>query len=99
MSDYTETKAGKYIVRKYNNGTEEWYLNGWCHREDGPAIKYADGTELWYKNGQLHREDGPALKYPNGSKFHFLNEIMIYSKIEYKLIPVLLRYKIIYDKL
>jgi hypothetical protein len=52
----------------YENGTEEWWVNGFLHREDGPAIRYAsegdyfEGGEEWYLNGLMHRTDGPALK-------------------------------------
>ena len=52
----------------------EWYLNGRCHREDGPAIEYAGGTKYWYLNGRCHREDGPAIEYADGNKRWFLND-------------------------
>ena len=42
----------KYKVEVYPNGDKFWYLNGKCHREDGPAIEYADGTKYWYLNGE-----------------------------------------------
>ena len=53
----------------YPNGNkmrENWYLEGICHRVDGPATiyYYASGKierEVWYLNGQLHRIDGPAI--------------------------------------
>ena len=32
-------------------GTKSWWLNGKCHREDGPAMEFADGTKAWYRNG------------------------------------------------
>ena len=67
MSDYI-----KYEVRVYKNG-KEWYLNGKCHREDGPACEHFCGNKAWYINGKLHRIDGPALEYANGSKFWYLN--------------------------
>lgn len=62
-----------YTVKVYDDGSKEWYLNGKCHREDGPAIEWADGTKCWYLDGDLHREDGPAVEYANGSKFWYLN--------------------------
>ena len=40
----------KYTVEAYDNGTKFWYLNGKCHREDGPALEGADGTKSWYLN-------------------------------------------------
>ena len=51
---------------KYEDGRQEWRLNGKLHREDGPAFVSADGTQKWYLNGKLHREDGPAIIRPNG---------------------------------
>ena len=44
----------------------EWTLNGFLHREDGPAMIVQfnrGGTWLkWFRFGQRHREDGPAAK-------------------------------------
>jgi len=34
------------------NGTKVWYLNGKCHRVDGPAVEYTDGYKAWYLNGK-----------------------------------------------
>ena len=42
----------KYEVHVYDDGNKFWYLNGECHREDGPAVEYADGTKRWYLNGK-----------------------------------------------
>ena len=55
------------------DGNKIWYLNGVCHREDGPAIIFVSGTKQWYKNGKCHREDGPAIVDADGDKFWFLN--------------------------
>ena len=55
------------------NGNKEWFLNGQCHRVDGPAIEYVSGTKCWYLNGQRHRVDGPAIEYASGHKFWYLN--------------------------
>ena len=63
MSDYI-----KYEVRVYKNGDKVWYLNGQCHRIDGPAMEKANGDKIWCKNGQCHRIDGPAKEYANGDK-------------------------------
>ena len=53
MSDYKE-----YTVRVYDDGSKHWYLNGKCHREDGPAIEDANGHKAWYINGkQLTKEE------------------------------------------
>ena len=63
----------EYKVKVYESGTKEWYLNGKCHREDGPAIEWADGAKQWYLNGKRHREDGPAFEWSNGTKKWYLN--------------------------
>ena len=55
----------------YSDGSQEWYLNGKFHREDGPAIIRPDGSQFWYLNGRLHREDGPAIIYSNGTVLYF----------------------------
>ena len=33
------------------SGEKQWYLNGRCHREGGPAIEFASGYKQWYLNG------------------------------------------------
>jgi hypothetical protein len=63
----------KYIVKVYNNGDKEWYLNGKLHREDGPAVECSDGAKFWYLNGKRHREDGPAIERSNGSKSWYID--------------------------
>ena|ERR1700691_1094482 len=50
-----------------------YYLNGECHREDGPAITMGDGRLYYYKNGEYHREDGPAVIRKNGRNEYYLN--------------------------
>jgi len=62
-----------YTVDVYDNGGEEWFLNGNRHREDGPAIEYADGSKRWYLNDKMHREDGPAIERADGYKAWYLN--------------------------
>ena len=64
---------------------KRWYLNGQCHREDGPAFEWADGTKEWYLNGQRHREDGPAVEWARGSKEWYLNGKR-YTEEEYVMI-------------
>jgi hypothetical protein len=63
----------EYTVRVLANGDKWWYLNGKCHREDGPAYEGADGDKEWYLNDALHREDGPAVEYASGAKAWYLN--------------------------
>jgi len=62
-----------YEVKVYSDGTQEWYLNGNRHREDGPAIIWADGTQVWYINDNRHREDGPAVIRADGTQEWYLN--------------------------
>jgi hypothetical protein len=63
----------EYTVKVYPSGSKFWYLNGKCHREDGPAIECASGNKYWYLNGKRHREDGPAVEWSNGNKYWYLN--------------------------
>lgn len=46
----------EYLVKVYDNGDKEWYLNGKRHSEDGPAIERADGHKFWYLNGEILTE-------------------------------------------
>jgi hypothetical protein len=55
------------------NGTKRWYLNGKCHRVDGPALEFANGEKQWRLNGVYHRIDGPAIEWANGKKSWYLN--------------------------
>ena len=56
------------------SGNKYWRdLNGYFHREDGPAIEYVDGAKLWFIGGNLHREDGPAVEYVDGTKLWYIN--------------------------
>ena len=63
----------EYTVKVYDNGTREWFLNGKCHREDGPAVEYANGNKEWYLNGNLHRKDGPAVEFADGRTYYYIN--------------------------
>ena len=58
----------------YNkDGDKEWRVNGFLHREDGPALERKNGDKEWYINNKLHREDGPAIEYANGAKSWYIN--------------------------
>lgn len=63
----------RYVVKVYNDGTKEWYLNSKLHNEDGPAIEWSNGNKWWYLNDKLHREDGPAIECADGTKEWYLN--------------------------
>ena len=38
-------------------GNKCWYLNGKCHRTDGPAVEYANDNKYWYINGAEYSEE------------------------------------------
>jgi len=63
----------EYTVRVYPTKVTYWFLDGKCHREDGPAVEYFNGSKYWYINDKLHREDGPAIEYSNGDKCWYLD--------------------------
>ena len=63
----------EYTVKVYTNGDKLWYLNGKCHREDGPAVEWANGDKSWWLKGKRHREDGPAVEWADGDKLWYLN--------------------------
>ena len=44
------------IVRE--NGSQEWWVNGQLHRENGPAVELADGQKQYYLNG-VQQEKAP----------------------------------------
>ena len=69
-------KNGMHVDRW---GNKRWYLNGWLHREDGPAYEGASSYKAWYKNGVLHRLDGPAIEDADGYKEWYLNDQRYYS--------------------
>ena len=35
-----------------SDGNKYWIINGYFHREDGPALILANGYEVWYLNGE-----------------------------------------------
>ena len=62
------------------DGTKSWWLNGKCHREDGPAVEWADGTKSWRLHGKCHREDGPATEYSDGDKEWWLHDEKVHPE-------------------
>ena len=62
-----------YTVKVHGNGDKFWYLDGKCHRVDGPAYEGADGRKHWYLDGKYHRVDGPAIEYADGRKSWWLD--------------------------
>ena len=40
------------VIQYYINSFHKvWVVNGFRHREDGPAIIYSSGHKYWYRNG------------------------------------------------
>jgi len=60
-------------IKKYADGTKEWWQNGKRHRADGPAVVRVNGDKKWYKNGQRHRTGGPAIEWANGDNEWYKN--------------------------
>jgi len=60
-------------VKIWDDGTQDWFLNGKLHRTDGPAVIWTDGAQEWFLNGKLHRTDGPAVIWFDGARFWYLN--------------------------
>jgi hypothetical protein len=75
----SEIPKGFTGVVEYIDGEKVWYLNGECHRVDGPAVEWANGTKEWRLNGKLHRVDGPAYERADGLKQWYLNRNFIYA--------------------
>lgn len=51
-------------VFENEDGSQLWYLNGYLHRDNGPAtIIFKDDVcnEAWFQHGLQHRENGPAV--------------------------------------
>jgi len=47
----------------YEDGSEEWFLDGKFHRIDGPAAYYpVNRYKSWWLNGKRHRLDGPSIE-------------------------------------
>jgi hypothetical protein len=53
-----------------------YYLNGKCHRLDGPAFEYLNGDKEWFQDGKRHRIDGPAVEGYNGYKAWYQNGLL-----------------------
>ncbi len=57
-----------FTVSQTDEDARRWFLNGKCHREDGPAIESSRGDRDWWLHGRRHREDGPAYEGANGDR-------------------------------
>lgn len=63
-----------YDVKMCKYSTK-WYLDGFLHRINGPAIENINGNKSWYKNGVLHRLNGPAVENQEG-KWWYQNGVL-----------------------
>ena len=45
-----------------SNQVKAWFVDGVCHRQDGPAIEWGDNGRAWIVDGRLHRDGGPAVE-------------------------------------
>jgi hypothetical protein len=73
IKEWNEIPSDYTGIVEWPDGSKAWFLNGRCHRKDGPAIEWADGDKSWYLNGKWHREDGPAIEHTSGHKEWWLN--------------------------
>lgn len=66
------------FVRKYADGSREWYMDGVLHRgSKRPAVIESDGTRKWYCHGELHRIGYPAIIRGNGTHEWYENGVLI----------------------
>jgi len=63
-----------------NTTTNQWLVNGYCHRTWGPAVTDSRGLREWYKHGTLHRRFGPAVIHPDGLREWWINGKFIKEK-------------------
>jgi hypothetical protein len=70
---------------EYADGSKEWYLNGKCHREDGPAVEYADGTKFWYLNG-VELSETEWRKQTQKVKAPCVGKVVEVDGVKYKLV-------------
>ena len=82
IRDWTEVPQYYTGIVKYPNGNKFWYLNGKCHRENGPAVEQTNGTKWWYLHNKLHRIDGPAVEFASGSKEYWINGKIVSKKAQ-----------------
>jgi hypothetical protein len=74
-----------YEVKVFSDGTKKWYLNGKCHREDGPAIEYSYGPKFWFLNDVKYSEEKYKKKLQPDP---CLNKIVEIEGKKYKLVSV-----------
>ena len=48
-------------IVEYSDSSKEWFLNGQCHRWDGPAWEAGDGPKSWHVYGKHVSKEQHAL--------------------------------------
>ena|ERR1700691_4939527 len=81
LKDWEDIPENYTGIIECSNGSIFYFLNGFIHREDGPAVTHPNGNMHYYLNGKLHREDGPAIIHPSGKIYYFLKYIDITKKV------------------
>lgn len=68
-----------FKVKIKKNLISEYLLNGFLHREDGPAVeiegRHGADTSYWYKYGKLDRLDGPAAQFITGEELYYIKDV------------------------
>jgi len=80
-------------IKYWNNGqkrSEEWLLNGYLHREDGPAYQnwYENGQkwiETWVLNGKEYSRGEWVEKLKEIGSPHYLEQKMLLNAEKYNL--------------
>lgn len=44
----------------------------------------SDGTKMWHVHGLLHREDGPAVYLMTGQQYWYINNVRMYSFVQFQ---------------
>lgn len=66
-----------FLLGRHNfiDGTYH-FLNGFLHRDNGPAVEMTCGTQKWYQHSRLHRVGAPALICFNGIKEWYKDNLL-----------------------
>jgi hypothetical protein len=75
---------------EYENGDQEWYIEGKLHRIGGPAyITHQGKYKEWYEYGKSHRLDGPAITYYDGYEEWYYKGLFITNESQAKFEKIL----------
>lgn len=80
--------------KEKENNVNIYYLNGYPHRDNGPAIEWNNGDKEYFINGRLHREDGPAVERGNKKEWWYKgNQIFVNTQEDFERELLLLNFK------